>query len=382
MTRSRPWWILATVLQVGLMSLAAFPGFPSETTPGQAAESCSAGAPVTSGDATITIRHAPDTAGEQETRRCTPREGAVLRGPWTNVVDAQALTNLKAFSVSIVPQNPSVKLPSEATVSRSYATPLLEDPNQTKAEDTITYTWDTTTLTRSNGVYRITAVAESQSAYRVETFVADLKVDNPPSKPSAPRVVLDGATPVVTWQANPEPDVTAYRILRSTDAKPYVPVGATAPAEFRDQTAPQGADLRYQVVAARSSPVTKATGIISSPSDPSPPLRIAPGTGVPPAIGGTTLLRSNPQSRTTNRGSTGTAFAPVLPYDSPPPQEASEPSAASKDAPRAISLPQDQDTRTRPTSASDKMRFLAISLNLIVAGLLVARFARQILASA
>ncbi len=363
--------------------------FGPAATSGRAAVTCTPSAPIASpatGDIKVTIHHPPAGAPEADARQCTPGEHAVLRGIWTIMVSAKSdLSYLKAFTVSIVPSDPSIKMAPDATVAGGPyrdPNPLVPPPSDPNTpilnQDTITFPWDTANLTNHNGVYQIKISAQS-GVDSVEAFVLDLKVDNPPSRPTEVQVVPDGSVAVVSWKRNPEPDVIGYRVLRSADGGSPVRLDTVSGLQSRDDTAPQGSQLRYQVAAVRKSVISKT--IMSASSDPSPALTIGSAIGVP----GRSVARPPRAFRSTR----GPAFEPELPYDAdPPPQQAppaQAPSGASEavaeDAtPQVLEGPQSAED-TRSTSTFDKMRYFGTSLFLLVVGLLVARFARRILSA-
>jgi hypothetical protein len=378
-------WILAAALLAALLGPAAVPG--------QAAVTCTPGTPIASpsGELTITIHHAPDGAPEGDARQCTPGQGSVLRGQWTVMVTARSsLSYLKSFTASIVPTDPGVTLPPEATVAGGpyydppaaiTGPPAQPGPNQPQmlSEDTITFVWDTTTLTKHNGVYQIKVSAQS-GVDTVEAFVLDLKVDNPPSRPTEVQVVPEGSAAVVSWKRNPEPDVIAYRVLRSADGGPFVRLDTVSRLELRDDTVPQGAQIRYQVIALRKSPVSKDKVIMSAASDPTPVLTIGSAVGSATRSSGSLRARLGGSRR-------GSGFEPVLPYgEDPPPQQAPAAEGSSETdetaaAPQEVVEGSQGTDRTRPTSTFDKMRYFGASLLLLAVGVLVAKFGRRILSA-
>lgn len=378
-------WVLAAALLIVILGPA--------TAPGQTPVDCAPGTPVTSasGDLSITIHHPPDRAPEAQARQCTPTEHAVLRGPWTIKASAKSsFSYLKAFSISIVPTDSSIPVPREATkVGGPYYDPPAaltqppgqppQDPNaQVRSEDTITFPWDTTSLTKHNGVYQIKISAQSATD-SVEAFVFDLKVDNPPAKPTEVNVVPDGPVAVVSWKRNPEPDVTGYRVLRSVEGEPATRLDTVSGVELRDDTAPQGVALRYQVVAVRKSVVSKEKTILSAASDATPALTIGSAVGPALSSGRQALLGSR------RGGSSGFDFAPALPYETAPPVPApgteGEDESASDEMPQEVTDAAQGAEDTRPTSTFDKMRYFGTSMLLLAIGVLVAKFARRVLSA-
>jgi hypothetical protein len=248
-----------------------------------------------------------------------------------------------------------------------------------KTTDTIKMTWDTTSLTRYNGQYGISATATSLLGSRATFSIPNLLVNNPPAQPGGVSANLEGTVPVVTWPANPEPDLVGYRVLRSTAGGSYSSVGTVSSASFRDQSAPQGQALTYEVVAVRASPVD-AAGIASSPSNPSAP--VTPSTVVvqPLTLGPhapPVAAPIKPAPRAPGRAEAGAfpenTFAATLPFKQPIPQ-ATVPTFSPLDPKALGALPQGYST----TSWSQKLRYLGTAALLVVISLVIIRFARKL----
>lgn len=194
------------------------------------------------------------------------------------------------------------------------------DPNgvqvasQSANANSLSFNWDTTPR---NGVFSVKAHATENSLGGTagDASVGNVKVNNPPSTPSGVAVSLDpnaGNTPVVTWNQNPEPDITGYELFRSANGS--APVGV---ASAHDTTAPQGQSLTYFVVAVRSSPVygsgiTSCSGGAAAPCQPTLTTqgmgKSAPVTvPVPPAAAGTAT--QDPASIATQDPAPGAATA-------------------------------------------------------------------------
>jgi hypothetical protein len=135
------------------------------------------------------------------------------------------------------------------------------------SSESVSYTWNTQPTTSANGRYSLVATAtEGGLAGGQATSQISLLVNNAPSAPTGVKAALNpsaGNTPLVTWNANPEPDVTGYEVFRSgsgsTAAAFSTAAGVTS---LQDSTAPKGVPVSYVVVAVRSSPVW-STGITS-----------------------------------------------------------------------------------------------------------------------
>jgi hypothetical protein len=85
------------------------------------------------------------------------------------------------------------------------------------------------------------------------------EVNVPPVAVSGVKAALNPAannTPLVTWNANPEPDITGYEVFRSGSGSTAASFTTQANVtSYQDTTAPQGVAVSYIVVAVRSSPV-------------------------------------------------------------------------------------------------------------------------------
>ncbi|MGH2758116.1 MAG: hypothetical protein ACRDKJ_00970, partial [Actinomycetota bacterium] len=99
---------------------------------------------------------------------------------------------------------------------------------------TLRYNWDTNTLTPRNGRYKVQVIAysygpdhapqASSPECRQDYWVAercDLRVDNQPKTPAAPRIIAKtGTTVSVEWDKAPEPDVLSYQLYRTKTSSP------------------------------------------------------------------------------------------------------------------------------------------------------------------
>lgn len=298
-------------------------------------------------DVTVEFRHSPEEADEEEARDWTPHEGAVLTGPWSIVADFEAVSSLKRVEITVL--RVDLEEPEEVTrISNAY------EFGHTK-EETIRETWDTTSLTPHNGIYEIRGEAEGHSGQINESAVGDLKVNNPPNPPRNIDVRIRDGVPLVLWDPNKEPDIAAYRVLRSVNQKPFEVATSTIKTQFIDADAPVGS-LRYQVVAVRYSPVEPA-GLTSRPSNTSRPVMVVPpeGPSQPTALD---ALRSavleRPRARTIP---VDDAFAPYLPY------------------PEADLIAMNLDSQAAPPA---KLPFMAAALWLLVCSLHLLKLATRL----
>jgi hypothetical protein len=328
-------------------------------------------------DVGLTIWQPPAGASDATARQCTPDANTTLTGTWTVDVDASSLDTLSGFAVAIVPMKGNIPpLPSGATVARQYP-PVLT--GQGKLSDTIDFAWNTASLTPYNGVYEISATATSLLGDTVNGTVTGLTVNNPPATPAGVTAALAGTTPVVSWSANPEPDLLGYQVLRSAGGA-YSVVATQTGTTFDDPAAPQGGPLTYEVVAIRSSPAS-SNGIASSPSSPSNPvtpgaLPIAPSALAPPSPKPLPKLPAPklaaPAADNGTVGTVNNTFAPTLPFAQAVPTETLV--APTPVGPQALAGEQG----TQGSTTAQKIRFLAAAAFLLVVAGLVFKIARRL----
>ncbi|HEU5003231.1 MAG TPA: hypothetical protein VFW71_10705 [Actinomycetota bacterium] len=361
---------LAAGLLGALLTVAPF-GFAGSA---RAAASPCTGNVTTFIDVSVTDWQSPSGATDDVAHQCTPDSGTTLTGTYQVHFDSGSLDSLSSFSVAIVPGKGIPALPASATVSHNYK--LLAST----LSDTIAFAWNTATQTPYNGVYSISATAVSLLGDVASSQVSQLSVNNPPSTPSKVAAVLAGGQPTVTWAANPEPDITGYEVLRSTGGA-YSPIGTVNTTTFNDPAAPQGSALTYEVIAVRSSPLTKA-GISSAASSPSnavtpqpvavqpvtlsvvaPPSPIAPPKLKPITVGGNTIA---PIDNT---------FAPNLPFGQAIPTATETVPSFTTGSVQALA----GDPPSGGTSTAQKLRYIAAAALLIVLAAFIIRFARKLL---
>ncbi|HXL41574.1 MAG TPA: hypothetical protein VN986_03480 [Actinomycetota bacterium] len=346
---------------------------------GAAAPASAAADPCTSTqtsqlDVSITVwQPGPDTS-PADAHRCTPPSGSPLTGSWNIRLDALSLSSLQSFSVSIVPADPSIPaLPPGATTSRTY--PLVVLGNG-KIGDTIEMPWDTGSM-RYNGTYQISATAVSMLNSTAHAVVGDLLINNPPAQPPGASATLDGTVPVLNWTANSEPDLTGYRILRSTSGGAYAPVGTSPGNSFRDTKAPQGKPLKYEVVAVRRSPVD-ANGIASAASLPTGAVVSAPPV-TPTVVAPAPVTRGTTGSSSNNAQAQdpSSTFAPTLPFaQAVPTSTATLPDAPAPTTAHAA-LPAEGGGYAKTTLAH-KLPYLATAIFVILVAFLIFQYARRL----
>lgn len=335
-------------------------------------------------DVAITILQPAPGVPDAQARQCTPNAGSTLTGSWTINIQAASVDSLSSFSVAIVPASAGIPaLGPGASVSRTYQ-PLgnLLGGGNGSLSDTIQLPWNTAGLTPYNGTYKITATATSLLGDQANASVGGLIVNNPPTPPTGLAAALAGSTPVVAWAGNPEPDITGYQVLRSSGGA-YSAVGTTADHSFEDTSAPQGASLTYEVVAIRSSPVTKA-GIPSGPSAPSNPVTPGAAAVAPVNLPPPPSLQPPPKPKPIKVGTAGdngalsapavdNTFAPTLPFTQAIPTETVPGFSAGNQQTLA------SDRGQAGTTTAQKLRFLATAIFLLLVAFFIIRLARKVL---
>ncbi|HEU5003233.1 MAG TPA: hypothetical protein VFW71_10715 [Actinomycetota bacterium] len=196
--------------------------------------------------------------------------------------------------------------------------------NSTQASVTVpTYQWNSGASTKANGTYTINATgteAKNLLGTPPGTAATQILVNNPPANPSGVKATLSGSTPVVSWNPNPEADITGYEVFRSGGSGSAAAFNTAAGVtSYQDTAAPAGTPVSYIVVAVRSSPVY-SSGITScgkaAPCS-SPPTNLETAAVTVPAPSGPTLPNSvatvdPPKPVAAAKGVTGTSSLPQL----------------------------------------------------------------------
>lgn len=222
-----------------------------------------------------------------------------------------------------------------------------------------TYQWNSASSTKANGTYTINATGtEAQNLQGAlgappapGTAATKILVNNAPANPSGVKAALNPAannTPLVSWNPNPESDITGYEVFRSGGSGSAAAFNTAAGVtSYQDTTAPTGSPISYIVVAVRSSPVY-SSGITScgkaAPCS-APPTNLETAAVTVPAPSGPTLPNSvatvdPPKPVTPAKGTvTGTSTQPQLQpvaLSAPKPQQVTAPSLPTT----VIQLPQ------------------------------------------
>lgn len=368
--RARRRW-LAALAGTGIGLIACVPALTASAD--SASPACSAQSSSSLlGDVTI-INWQPNGQGPAD--QCTPAPGATISGNWDVHFDASSLGSLTSFSVAIFPEQGGIpSLGPAATVARVYHSSLVSPQPQ----DTIQETWDTTSLTPYNGQYGISATATSLLGQQVTARVDKVVVNNPPATPRGVSVALSGGVPVLTWSANTEPDLTNYQVLRS-DGGPYSLVGTPTTTQFDDSAVPAGTAVSYEVVAIRRSPVS-AAGIASSPSAPTPAVTPAKPTAPATVAPAPSVSNKGPKVASAPAIGAGTdtsssTFSATLPFS----QQVPTPTAADPPFANLGTQSLAGEHATTVTTASQKLRYLATALFLVLVAFLIIKYASKLI---
>jgi hypothetical protein len=294
--------------------------------------------------------------------------------------------------------------------------------NDSLSSASASYTWDTQPQAKRNGSYTISASANEGGTLNLvfkgpfSNSVA-VKLNNPPAAPSGVKSAIDPSSnvPVVTWNANPEPDITGYEVFRSGDGAGAAAFSTKA-TSFQDNDAPRGKAVSYVVVAVRNSPVYSG-GITScntqAPCQSPPTGNATPAVNVPDAAP-LSVATADPASGSKAAGPVKEAvvlspvkpapiaapslptkvvqlpapnvvqFAPLLPYSGKIPEVAvtttdvPSPVQAGDAGRSTLALPGTQPAGGTPVNA---VKYAATAAFLVVAALHITRLARKLTAS-
>ena len=200
----------------------------------------------------------------------SPTDGTVVTGSNNTVTVSATHTDC---TLGLCPQTGlsfQIKDPSGAIVLAGSA------PQSSNTSLSVQATWDTMPTAKPNGVYTFAATASENGlgGPTSESNQVSLKVNNAPVAPTGVKVALDASNvPVVSWNANPEPDIVGYEVFRSDNPSQQLPTAGGTGTAYHDTNAPKGQQLAYEVAAVRSSPVS-SSGIVSSTSAQTDPVTV------------------------------------------------------------------------------------------------------------
>lgn len=122
-----------------------------------------------------------------------------------------------------------------------------------KASASLDYSWNTRAYNNGEFTVRVNATFSGGGS---SSSSAAVKIANAPVAPSGVSANESGGTVTISWNANPESDITGYRVERDGSS-----IGTTGGTSMTDN--PPAGDHSYRVIALRSSPVGEKA---SSPS--------------------------------------------------------------------------------------------------------------------
>ncbi|MGH2757567.1 MAG: Ig-like domain-containing protein [Actinomycetota bacterium] len=154
----------------------------------------------------------------------------------------------------------SVKLFIEGTQVAS------REPSELRQDVDIDYVWDTATILGGSGIarngwYQLKVVVVANGGGSTEA-TRNIRVNNPATSPTGLSVVTHEQRVNLSWDANPEPDIQAYRV-EADRGSGFAYVGETVQTNFSYETSP--GTYVWRVVALRSSPADEH-GRASDPS--------------------------------------------------------------------------------------------------------------------
>jgi hypothetical protein len=297
-----------------------------------------------------------------------PDDGALVGGTVDIQASAESAAGIKRIEISIDSFGVASKQPStfqqDATVGYSWSSNDAPDSSSMVPNGRHTITVRAVA----------TGGADDSASIQVDT-------NNPPVTPAGLDARAEGGDVVVSWSANPEPDLIAYVVERDSGSG-YAEVGRVDAPAFRETLV--AGEYSYRVAAVRASPVT-ADGI-SSPATAPVTLSITSPRGggsgsVTSLTGNHALTKGSPFSQ---RGDGGSALDALL-SGSALPDAGALPAIPSlddvpwgtfeRDLPYGEAPPALPELRSRSVSASsgplsvvppDGLRWVAAGLLLIV----------------
>ncbi len=142
------------------------------------------------------------------------------------------------------------------------------EPSDYVQEVDVTFGWDTRTMpdgsvSSTNGTYSVTTRATANGDKAVDADSVSVVLDNAPQAPSNLSAQVEANELRLSWATNPEPDVFAYQVWRST-GKRFSPIAEVDVAGYYQELEP--GTYTYAIVALRRSPHA-ARGRPSEPSE-------------------------------------------------------------------------------------------------------------------
>lgn len=179
-----------------------------------------------------------------------PGDGQIVEGAVTVRAKGSAATGVR-----------SIKLFIEGTQVAS------KEPGELRQEVDIDYAWNTAAVISGSGIarngwYQVKVVVAANGGGSKEA-TRNVRVNNGATTPAGLSVVTDDRSVSLSWAANPEPDIQAYRI-EADSGSGFAAVGESTTTSFDYQV--DYGTYTWRVVALRSSPAD-AGGRASAPSE-------------------------------------------------------------------------------------------------------------------
>lgn len=179
----------------------------------------------------------------------SPGDGAAISGGTTVRAEGSSATGVNRIQLFIEDQLVASK-----------------DPSELRQNIDIEYPWDTTRALSGGGIsrngwYQIRVRVTGTGGSSTDA-TRNVRVDNAPQTPSGLTVDVSEQTVALSWSANPEPDISGYRI-EADNGGGFSGIGTTSSTSYAYKADP--GTYSWRVIALRSSVVYEG----SKPSDPS-----------------------------------------------------------------------------------------------------------------
>ncbi|HYI46504.1 MAG TPA: hypothetical protein VE174_13695 [Actinomycetota bacterium] len=229
------------------------------------------------------------------------QDGASVSGTLPLSVHASATSGIRRLTLTV---------DGEVVIDQS--------PNGIKQNVDASFDWDTTRYVGSSGLARnreysvqVRAVSHSGGEDQLSALAI---VNNQPAVPSGLSTSVAGRDVTIAWDANPEPDITGYRVERYFGSD-YVEAATVTETIFTE--APGSGRFSYRVVAIRHSDASPE-GIESVPTEQLTMTVSAPAPGSGAGGGGTgksggSSKRGGSYSTNGSVGATGLPGGAALP---------------------------------------------------------------------
>jgi hypothetical protein len=230
------------------------------------------------------------------------QDGALVSGTLPLSIHASATAGIRRLTLTV---------DGEVVVDQT--------PDGIKQNVDATFDWDTTHYVGSSGLSRnrkysvqVRAVSHSGGEDQIS---AQAIVNNQPAVPAGLSASVAGRDVTLSWDANPEPDITGYRVERYYGSD-YIEAGTVTETTFTE--APGSGRFSYRVIAIRHSE-TSETGVESAPTEQFTMAVSAPapgsnaGGGANGKSGGSSSKRGGSYTTNGSVGATGLPGGAALP---------------------------------------------------------------------